>query len=136
MFITCDGCKKQVVLTTANTVLFVYDKQMWFSWIIATCCECNEEHKLFIELDAATQLITDSQCGVIHDQFAPAEVVTEYERVFQVKMPKTYELTPRLEMECNSFAVVLKNIPDDLLMDCLTEPPPKSDLPQMWVDER
>lgn len=135
MMIKCDNakCKKQIPLTTANTVLFLYEQQVWFSWIMATC-ECSEEHRIFIEPDAVRQIITESICGIVHEQFAPDEIVANYEATFKVSMPKFYQLLPRHEDEVTHFAEVLANCPDDLLMDCLTEPPPKSTMPLRWTN--
>lgn len=45
---------------------------------------------------------------------------------------QTFALTDRLEAEVAEFGKVLSAMPDDLLLDTMSAPPPKSNKPIRW----
>lgn len=146
----CGECRRKFLLENDNCELTFYQNNPAMHWIVARCPDCTDYTSAFLTPAqflalSATMLPLDSE-----EADAPQAIQDEFEKhqghigegVFPPDPPKPqipqqrlpeYQLTTRLEDEIRHLAEVLDTAPADAIMDLFSSPPPKSYMPERWI---
>lgn len=91
---TCYQCDEKFHIGPAVCIAFLYARQMYFNWVWIKCPECAYDHKCFIDHDSLAAYLR-AEVGQVVGDFAPEDVIKQYEDVFELSMPTEVELTYR-----------------------------------------
>lgn len=131
----CDTCKKNYLLTPSNSGINVYELQSECNNIVCQCPHCKAVTRIF--LTAETDWLERAQAlgiQVCTDFLIPDEhVLNQFNKVYGVKAPTRYELTPRHEELVSLFSKTVVNMPPDQLYDEITMEHPRT-LPERWAE--
>lgn len=146
----CDNCNFKYQLDNANTVIYYYECQPWFSfgWSICPACqsvytdsETGEREQKPSKLFFTEQHSDYMEYFILHDfgfiteDFAPESLVAAYEDLFNLKpIPQLADdkLIPRHEQEARALYAWLMSAPDEWIMAVFEEPAPPNERPEMW----
>lgn len=131
--ITCTFCNTEFAMTEANTVVCLFTKQPWYSYLLVAC-DCGGKIRYWV-FPQDLKTATEAGCGLIEEDYAPDDLVEMYRQMKGYPPHKEYRLTTRLEKECQALAEVLTNIPDELLKDIINSPAPYNTMPERWNDD-
>lgn len=128
-------CGQVVKLTKDNTVIKVYatpkyDGRCPFNHALVSC-PGGHPIRYFTD-EADIKKLGSMHCRRVRKQYPEDDVIKGFNQVFEVKAPKTYQLTPRLEAMVGKFGIIIQKMPPKLLYQLLTDPQP-SRLPKRWI---
>lgn len=129
--IDCGFCQQPIVLDETSTVVCIFTRQPWYNFLLVAC-ECGGKIRYFVP-EEDILIAGKAGCGLIEEQWPDDDLIAAYNELKGITLPKTYELTPRMEAEIEQLATVLSTIPDDLLMSIMEEAPPPPQRPERWT---
>lgn len=108
----CYQCAHKMLIGPDVCIAFLYARQMYFNWVWIKCPECGYDHKCFIDRTALAEYLKQEVGQVVSD-YAPDDVIKQYEDVFELSMPTEVELTHRQVTELKLVHWEFTNLPDE-----------------------
>lgn len=109
---TCltESCQEKFAINQDNGILFIFIKQIWFSFVVATCPNCDEASKYFLrgKLPATIAEMRKLNVRIQELDFPPDEVVKEYGTLYGLKLLEADELTAHERREVEYFGWLLE----------------------------
>lgn len=131
MFNKCAGCDRKYQLTGYNSVVFNYAKQE-IAYVFCACKKCGASAKLFCDADTVKASKAHG-IEVIEDDWTDDETYQQWLEVRGIELPEEYELTDRHERLIEKLGQTLTNMPDEMILDELSDPAPPQTMPNKWA---
>jgi len=102
IFTQCKGCGEHIHCTAANTVMYAFTMQPWFTYIMLTCPVCEDVSAQFFGPEKWMIRIPEfivAEVGLISEDYPEDSLVKQYEQVYKLRMLEPRDLTPYQEKQ-------------------------------------
>lgn len=113
----CSQCHRRSAILVANSVLYLYLKQPWFSWMRFTCGHCGEASESFFGDDWRTYIrqLGDIGIAIIREDFATESIISQWENVYDKHLIQEQYVSERALHQVEFLAWLLERREDELL---------------------